>query len=76
MINKIYYLEAASQNPVGCQMLPNLFPIVVVFGSLGLLQIQIDLGMIITASIALGIAGDDTLHVLTWYRRAPHRSLG
>ncbi len=54
----------------GCiAMLPNMFPIVVVFGSLGLLQIQIDLGMIITASIALGIAVDDTLHFLTWYRR-------
>ncbi len=50
-------------------MVPNMFPIVVVFGSLGLLQIRIDLGMIITASIALGIAVDDTLHFLTWYRR-------
>jgi len=30
----------------------------------------VDVGAMMTASIGLGIAVDDTLHFLTWYRRA------
>ncbi|HRX80726.1 MAG TPA: MMPL family transporter, partial [Pirellulaceae bacterium] len=50
-------------------MIPNLFPTAVVFGTMGWLSIPIDLGSVMTASIALGIAVVDTLHFLTWYRR-------
>jgi predicted RND superfamily exporter protein len=50
-------------------MVPNVFPIVCVFGALGWLGISIDIGTMLTASIALGIAVDNTLHFLTWYRR-------
>ena len=55
-------------------MLPNLFPVVLVFGMMGLSGTVINIGMIMTASVALGIAIDDTLHFLTWYRR--ERSFG
>lgn len=51
-------------------MIPNIFPIVVVFGAMGWLGILCDLGAMMTASVALGIATDDTIHYLTWYRRA------
>ncbi|WP_417735535.1 efflux RND transporter permease subunit [Rosistilla oblonga] len=51
-------------------MLPNVVPVVTVFGMLGWLQIPIGLGTMLTASVALGIAVDDTLHFLTWYGRA------
>ena len=50
-------------------MLPNVFPIVVVFGWMGWRQIPIDIGSMMTACVALGIAVDDTLHYLLWYRR-------
>ncbi len=50
-------------------MLPNVFPALAVFGSLGWLGVPIDIGTIVTASVALGIALDNTLHFLTWYRR-------
>ena len=50
-------------------MLPNVVPVVCVFGSLGWLGISIDIGTVLTASVALGIAVDDTLHFLTWYSR-------
>ncbi len=50
-------------------MLPNVFPVVVIFGCMGLCGVALDIGMIMTASVALGIAIDDTLHFLTWYRR-------
>lgn len=49
-------------------MLPNLFPIVVLFGSLGWLNWPIDLAIAMTASVALGIAVDDTTHFLIRFR--------
>ena len=50
-------------------MVPNLAPIALVFGVMGWCGIDIDIGSVLTASVALGIAIDDTLHFLTWYRR-------
>lgn len=50
-------------------MIPNLFPLVVVFGGLGWLGIKVDIGIMMTASVALGVAVDDTIHFVTWFRR-------
>lgn len=50
-------------------MVPNVFPPLVVFGAMGWLGFSIEIGSVMTASVALGIAVDDTLHFLTWYRR-------
>ncbi|WP_417849838.1 efflux RND transporter permease subunit [Thalassoglobus sp.] len=49
-------------------MLPNLFPVGVVFGLVAWIGMPVDIGTMITASVALGIAIDGTLHLLTWYR--------
>lgn len=49
-------------------MLPNVLPVVVVFGGLGWLGVDVDVGSMMTASIALGVAVDDTIHFLHWYR--------
>ncbi|MGL4595698.1 MAG: efflux RND transporter permease subunit [Thermoguttaceae bacterium] len=51
-------------------MIPNLFPVVIVFGFMGHLGILVDVGTIMTASVAMGIAVDDTMHYLTWFRSA------
>ncbi|MEQ9409862.1 MAG: MMPL family transporter [Fuerstiella sp.] len=56
-------------------MLPNLFPAVVVFGAMGWLRIPVDIGSMMTASVAMGIAVDDTFHFLTWFRRGVHDGL-
>ena len=48
--------------PGAIAMLPNLFPAVVVFGIMGWLNDPIDIGTMMTASVALGIAVDDTFH--------------
>ncbi len=53
-----------------CAMIPNIFPVVVVFGIMGLYGIKVDIGSMMTASVAMGIAVDDTIHYLTWYREA------
>ena len=49
-------------------MLPNLWPVGVVFGLISWKGIDVDIGTMITASVALGIAVDGTLHLLTWFR--------
>lgn len=49
-------------------MLPNVLPILMVFGGMGWLGIDVDVGSMMTASIALGVAVDDTLHYLNWFR--------
>ena len=49
-------------------MLPNVLPVLVIFGGMGWLGIAVDIGSMMAASIALGVAVDDTIHFLTWYR--------
>jgi predicted RND superfamily exporter protein len=56
-------------------MIPNVFPPLVVFGAMGWLGFSIEIGSVMTASVALGIAVDDTLHFLTWYRRGTKEGL-
>ncbi len=51
-------------------MLPNVFPPIIVFGAMGWMGRKIEIGSVMTASVALGIAVDDTIHFLTWYRRS------
>jgi uncharacterized protein len=53
-------------------MLPNVVPVIVIFGAMGWLGIPIDIGSMMTASIALGVAVDDTIHFLSWFRGDVH----
>ena len=50
-------------------MLPNVYPVVAVFGAMGWSGIAVDIGSMMTASVAMGVAVDDTIHFLTWFRR-------
>ena len=56
-------------------MIPNVFPPLFVFGTMGWLGYSIEIGSVMTASVALGIAVDDTLHFLTWFRRGTSEGL-
>lgn len=51
-------------------MIPNTFPLVIVFGFMGFFGQKVDIGSMMTASVAMGIAVDDTVHFLNWYRYA------
>lgn len=53
-------------------MIPNIFPTVGLFGYMGLTGLPLDIGSVMTASVALGIAVDDTIHLLSRFgsRRA------
>jgi predicted RND superfamily exporter protein len=55
-------------------MLPNVLPVFVIFGVMGWMGIQVDIGSMMTASIALGVAVDDTIHYLTWFREELDKS--
>ena len=50
-------------------MIPNVFPTLLLFGVLGWMEVAIDIGSVMTASVALGVAVDDTLHFLTAFQR-------
>ncbi|WP_437229670.1 efflux RND transporter permease subunit [Planctomicrobium sp. SH661] len=49
-------------------MLPNILPVLMVFGLVSWCGQRIDIGTMVTASIALGISVDGTLHLLTWFQ--------
>ena len=52
----------------GClAMLPNVLPVGFVFGIVSWLGVPIDIGSMLTASVALGIAIDGTVHLLNWF---------
>jgi len=57
-------------------MLPNIFPTLLIFGLLGWWRVPVDIGSVMTASIALGVAVDDTFHFLTHFQRSLSEGLG
>ncbi|MGD9261871.1 MAG: MMPL family transporter [Desulfobacterales bacterium] len=50
-------------------ILPNLFPIIINFGIMGWLDIELSMVTSLIASIAIGLAVDDTIHYLFRYNR-------
>ena len=50
-------------------MLPNVFPVVLIFGLMGHIGREVDIGSMMTASVAMGVAVDDTIHFMTWFRK-------
>lgn len=56
-------------------MLPNVWPIAVVFGLMGWARIALDIGTMMTASVAMGVCVDDTVHFANWFRRATRLGL-
>ena len=51
-------------------LIPNLLPVALYFGLLGLTGVTLNNSTALMGSIVLGIAVDDTLHLLVEYRRA------
>ena len=49
-------------------MIPNMFPVLLVFGFMGHAEILVGIGTMMTASVAIGVAVDDTIHFLSWFR--------
>ena len=49
-------------------MFPNVWPMALVFGLLGYAGIIVDIGTMMTASVAMGVSVDDAAHFITWFR--------
>lgn len=54
-------------------VIPNVFPVLAAFGVMGIMGWPVDIGTVMTASVAMGICDDDTWHFLVWFRRGFHR---
>lgn len=50
-------------------LLPSIFPVTIVFGLMGWLGVLVDVGTVMTPTVALGVSVDDVVHFLIWYRR-------
>jgi hypothetical protein len=50
-------------------LVPSVFPVLIVFGLMGWFGVTIDVGTIMTPTVALGVSVDDVVHFLIWYRR-------
>jgi predicted RND superfamily exporter protein len=50
-------------------IVPNLFPVLAIFGVMGWLGISLNVATIMLASVALGVVDDDTIHFISRYRR-------
>jgi len=54
-------------------LVPNLFPIVLVFGIMGLFGIPLNVGTAMVAAISIGIAVDNTIHMFFRYNQEVRR---
>lgn len=50
-------------------MIPNVLPETLVFGMMAWMGFRLDIAGLLTASVAVGIAVNDTLHFVNWYAR-------
>jgi predicted RND superfamily exporter protein len=55
-------------------IVPNLFPVLAVFGVMGWLDISLNIATVMLASVALGVVDDDTVHFISRYRREIERA--
>jgi predicted RND superfamily exporter protein len=55
-------------------MVPNVLPVAVTLGFMGFAGITLNVGTVMIASIAIGIAVDDSIHFVSHFRR--HRAAG
>jgi hypothetical protein len=50
-------------------MVPNLFPIVIIMGAMGILEIPFDLNALMVGGVAIGVLVDDTVHFMYNFQR-------
>lgn len=56
-------------------LLMSIFPTAIVFGSMGLLGVVVDIGSVMTPCVAVGVTVDDVIHFLLCHRRGLHQGL-
>jgi hypothetical protein len=66
-VSLVLLLVLRSFRLAGVALVPNLVPVFIAFGAMGLAAISLDAATVLIGSIALGIAVDDTVHLLVGY---------
>jgi predicted RND superfamily exporter protein len=56
-------------------LVPNLFPIVLVIGTMGWIGLPLNIATAMIASVSIGLTVDSSIHYLSGYRRARRRGL-
>jgi hypothetical protein len=59
----------------GLALVPNAVPVLAIFGFMGFADIALDAGTVMVGSLALGIAVDDTMHMITSLHESHERGL-
>lgn len=60
---------AGSARLAALALVPNVVPLVLLFGTMGLVGIPVDAGTVLIGCLALGVAVDDTIHLLSAFDR-------
>jgi len=63
-IAAVLFLAFRSWRNVGIALIPNVVPLGVAFGMMGWLGVALDAGTVLIGNLALGIAVDDTVHLI------------
>ncbi|MBE7175483.1 MAG: MMPL family transporter [Mucilaginibacter polytrichastri] len=69
LISLIRLIQFRSLKIILLSLIPNIIPLIITAGIMGYLGIQLKPSTILTFSIALGIASDQTIYFLTRYRQ-------
>jgi hypothetical protein len=69
MISIMMFFVCRSISLTIISLLPNIFPIFLTFGVMGIFNIAFDVSTIMIGSVTLGIVVDDTTHYMIWFRR-------
>jgi predicted RND superfamily exporter protein len=56
-------------------LLTSIFPMSLIFGTMGWLGIVVDIGSVMTPCVALGVTIDDVIHFVLWFRRGIERGM-
>jgi predicted RND superfamily exporter protein len=75
VITLIMFLGLRSVRIGALSLIPNMFPIALNFGIMGILGIPLNTSTALISVVALGIAVDDTIHYLTEYKRRRSENL-
>ena len=65
----LFWLALSRPWPAAKALVPNLWPVVALLGGMGWLGVRLDLATVMVASIALGLAVENTMHTLATHAR-------
>lgn len=75
ILTLIMYIWTRSFTLALLSLIPNLFPVSIIFGVMGFLGITMDIGTAVIIAIVMGISIDDTIHFIHYWKIGLRRGL-